>query len=90
MIMQTVEIRNQVKIVGEPDPDSDLDLLIVVEKSDQKMPQRSMAGRRVLRDLRLAKNILVYTADEFNLLLQDPASLARKVKREGKLLYEKP
>lgn len=74
---------------GEPGPDSDLDLLVVVEEAVAKMAQRSLAGRCALRDLRLAKDILVYTAAEFNQLVQDPASMAFKIQQEGKLLYEK-
>ena len=74
---------------GEPGPDSDIDLLIVVESSEEKMPHRSLAGRRVLRGLKLAKDILVYTAKEFNTLASDPSTLVSKINQQGKRLYGK-
>ena len=74
---------------GVPGPDSDLDLLIVVESSEEKMPYRSLAGRRVLRGLKLAKDILVYTVKEFNELASDPSTLVSKINHHGKRLYGK-
>ncbi len=73
---------------GTPDDDSDLDLLIVVEHSIEKPYQRSRKGIRSLRELRIPKDILVYTKSEFDTLSKDRASLCYKVKQEGIKAYE--
>ena len=56
--------------------DSDLDLLIVVESSDEKPYKRVIKGLRALRGLGIAK-------DEFTALSQDVSSLLYKVEKEG-------
>ena len=68
---------------GTPTKDSDLDLLLVVESSDKKPYKRSIDGIRALRGLGIAKDILVYTKDEFKMLSQDVSSLLYKVEKEG-------
>ena len=68
---------------GTPTKDSDLDLVIVVESSNQKPYKRAIKGIRALRGLGIAKDILVYTKEEFKALSQDVSSLLYKVEREG-------
>lgn len=68
---------------GTPTKDSDLDLLVVVESSEKKPYKRSIEGIRALRGLGIAKDILVYTQDEFKTLSQDVGSLLYKVEKEG-------
>ena len=68
---------------GKPTKDSDLDLVIVVESSNQKPYKRAIKGIRALRGLGIAKDILVYTKEEFNILSKDISSLMYKVEREG-------
>ena len=68
---------------GTPTKDSDLDLVVVVESSDKRPYKRSIEGIRALRGLGIAKDILVYTKDEFKTLSQDISSLLYKVEREG-------
>ena len=68
---------------GTPTKESDLDLLVVVEKSNKKPYKRAIEGIRALRGLGLAKDILVYTKDEFNQLTKDISSLSYKVEKEG-------
>ncbi|SFV52898.1 Nucleotidyltransferase domain protein [hydrothermal vent metagenome] len=68
---------------GNPTKDSDLDLLVVVDSSDKKPYKRSIEGIRALRGLGIAKDILVYTKDEFKTMSQDISSLLYKVEREG-------
>ena len=68
---------------GTPTKDSDLDLVVVVESSDKRPYKRSIEGIRALRGLGIAKDILVYTKDEFKILSQDISSLLYKVEREG-------
>jgi predicted nucleotidyltransferase len=68
---------------GTPTKESDLDLLVVVESSSKKPYKRAIEGIRALRGLGLAKDILVYTKDEFNQLTKDISSLSYKVEKEG-------
>jgi predicted nucleotidyltransferase len=68
---------------GKPTKDSDIDLVVVVQSSDQKPYKRAIKGIRALRGLGIAKDILVYTKEEFNALSQDISSLLYRVEKEG-------
>jgi len=68
---------------GTPTKDSDIDLVVVVNSSDKKPYKRAVEGFRALRGLGIAKDILVYTKDEFKSLSDDVSSLLYKVKHEG-------
>lgn len=72
---------------GCPTEDSDLDLMIVIEKSDEKLYQRQRSGHRALFGLGISKDLIVYTQDEFEKLSGDITTLGYKIKREGKVLY---
>lgn len=72
---------------GHPDDESDLDLLVVVRISDEKSHKRCIPGRRALWDLNIAKDLMVYTQDEFDARITDSTSLVYKVKNKGKVLY---
>ena len=73
---------------GTPNEDSDLDLLIVIEKSEeQKAFKRSIIGCKALWGLGIPKDILVYTQDEFQRALAKESSLSFHIKNEGKCLY---
>jgi len=73
---------------GRPDEQSDLDMLIIVEKSDEKSYKRPRKGLESLSGLKIAKDIIVYTSDEFEELSRDVTTLAHKIKAEGIKLYE--
>lgn len=68
---------------GTPTVDSDIDLVVVVDSSDKKPYKRAIEGIRALRGLGIAKDILVYTKDEFKTISDDVSSLLYKVKHEG-------
>ena len=70
-----------------PTPDSDLDLLIVIDKSDEKSYTRPVAGHKVLADLDISKDIIVYTQEEFEELSHKKSTLAFKIKKEGNKIY---
>lgn len=74
---------------GTPTKDSDLDLLIVVSRSTKKSYERAVKGYRALRDMTVAKDILVLTKKEFDERSNDITTLCYKAKHEGKLLYAK-
>ncbi|MBI5094121.1 MAG: nucleotidyltransferase domain-containing protein [Candidatus Hydrogenedentes bacterium] len=67
--------------------DSDYDLLVVVGESNLPVYKRAQLAFRVLCGLGAAKDVIVYTQDEFTRKRSVPASLPATVIREGKLLY---
>lgn len=74
---------------GHPTEDSDLDILVILEHSDQSSYQRMLAGHRALMDVGIAKDILVQTREEFERKSDDITTLYYKIKREGKKIYVK-
>jgi uncharacterized protein len=73
---------------GSPTKDSDLDLLIVVDKSDEKSYKRPIHAYVALRGLEdISKDIIVYTKDEFELVSNNVTTLGYKIKKDGKVLY---
>jgi uncharacterized protein len=74
---------------GEPRTDSDIDLLVVVDTSDEKPYRRPVRGLKALRDLGIPKDLLVYTGREFEESASEPSSLAHRVREQGALIYER-
>lgn len=72
---------------GTPNEESDLDLLIVIEKSDEKSHKRGKPGFEALWGLCIAKDLMVYTKAEFEKWSADPTSLAHKVLKNGKRIF---
>ena len=50
---------------GTPDEESDLDLLVVVEKSEEKSFRRPLVGYKALRGLELIENRIIETKEKF-------------------------
>lgn len=74
---------------GNPTEDSDLDLLIIIEKSNERRYKRQRIGFDALWGLGIPKDLFVYTKEEFEQSLKDAMSLCSKIKREGVVLYAK-
>lgn len=72
---------------GNPTQESDLDLLIIVEASDEKSYKRPVVGFKALRGLDISKDIIVYTREEFDSKSKDITTLGYKIKKDGKVLY---
>ena len=72
---------------GNPTEDSDLDLLVVVDSSDEKSYKRPVKGHHVLFGLEISKDIIVYTRDEFEKSSNDITTLCYKIKNEGEKVY---
>lgn len=72
---------------GSPTEDSDLDLLVIVDKSDESPYERAVAGHLAFIGMTISKDIKVYTREEFTRRCKDKSSLAYKIKHEGKPLY---
>ena len=72
---------------GEGGVNSDYDLMVIVSHSDLPGYRRDQMAYRVLLGLGVAKDVLVWTREEFDRRLHLPASLPATIAREGKLLY---
>jgi predicted nucleotidyltransferase len=73
---------------GTPSEDSDLDLLIVVDKSDEKSYKRPIPGYKALRGLEdISKDIIVQTKEIFDRRAKEVTTLEFKIKRDGRVLY---
>ena len=72
---------------GTPTEDSDLDLLIVVDESDEKSYKRPVAGHRALRGLDISKDLIIKTKEEFEEASSNITTLIYKIKEDGELIY---
>lgn len=72
---------------GTPHEDSDLDLLIVIEESNEKRHKRGKPGYEALWGLCIAKDLIIYTKKEFDQRSSDETSLVHRILKEGTRLY---
>lgn len=72
---------------GTPDAGSDVDLFVVVPESGESPVQRIRRAHRCLRGLGIAKDVLVKTRREFDLLRTLPSTLDHLVFHRGRRLY---
>jgi hypothetical protein len=72
---------------GEAGPDSDYDLLAIVPSSDLAPHRRDLLAFRALCGVGAAKDVIVYTREEFESRNVAMSSLPATVLREGKLVY---
>jgi len=72
---------------GDAGPDSDYDFLIVVSDDAPSALKDCRPGYQALSGLGIAKDILVWTRNEFDKRLHLKASLPSTVVEEGRLLY---
>lgn len=72
---------------GEPTEHSDLDLLVIVSHSNEKIHKRSLPASLALIDMKIPKDVLVYTKGEFDRVSSDITTLMHKIKNEGKKIY---
>lgn len=72
---------------GTPTRHSDVDVLVVVENSPLSPFQRDSRAYLALSELGVAKDVMVYTREEFEQRAALSVSFERTVKRKGRLLY---
>jgi predicted nucleotidyltransferase len=96
MVERIVESFHPVRIVlfgsrarGTDTPDSDIDLLVVLQHVADKR-RTAVEIRRVLADMPVCKDIVVTTPDEIARRGDLPGSILRPALRDGKVLYEQP
>ncbi len=73
---------------GEPDEDSDLDVLVVVESSLVSSTQRAVRAYDALWGIRVPVDVLVKTQPELDRFADAP-SFTTDILRNGRKLYEK-
>lgn len=73
---------------GDARPDSDVDLLVVVDRVDDKR-ECTIDLRVALRDLPVGKDIIVATSDELRTRGRMVGSVLRTALREGRVFYER-
>jgi uncharacterized protein len=77
---------------GDARPDSDIDLLVVeAEPFSAQRSRRSETTRlyRLLRDMPLAKDLLLYSKDEFDFWKTSLNHVVGRAHREGRVLHER-
>ena len=72
---------------GQPNEDSDLDLLVIVSESNEPPTKRSTRAHRSLSGLGVPKDILVYTRPEVDRHSRVYASLISEILERGRVLY---
>jgi uncharacterized protein len=72
---------------GTPNPDSDIDLLVIVPQSDQPRYRRAREAYGVLWGLAVPAEIVVMTRHEVERSKTVKSSLAHQAIHRGKVLY---
>ncbi len=73
---------------GHPSPDSDMDLLIVMD-TDAKPHKRAAPIRKVLKGIGIPKDVIVKTPDEFERFKDVIGTIIYPAAHKGRLLYER-
>lgn len=73
---------------GKPTPDSDIDLMIVME-TKERPHKRAVALRKILKNLGIPKDIIVKTPDEFKRFRDIIGTVAYPVAHRGMVLCER-
>jgi predicted nucleotidyltransferase len=74
---------------GQPTPDSDVDLLIVME-SNERPAARASRVSKLLRPRPFPMDIMVRTPEEIQQRLKIGDYFIREIMERGKVLYERP
>ena len=74
---------------GTPTKDSDIDLFIIVGKSEERATQRAIRAHGCLRGLNASKDVIVRTVEEMERYGAAPASLEARVLERGRVIYER-
>jgi len=72
---------------GTPHEDSDVDLMVIVQKSGERAISRMQRAHRCLRGLRMSKDVFVQTREEFDRYKDLSASLQHQILKRGRKLY---
>ena len=73
---------------GTADEHSDVDLLVICPVNGERL-ELMLAMDRALQGLRIARDIVILTAEEFELDRHIPGTIARPAALEGRVLYDR-
>lgn len=73
---------------GNPNPDSDIDLLII-KSSNYRRDERDIEIRNLLREVKFPMDIFVYTPEEVNKFSNLKGSFISNIFKDGDVLYER-
>jgi uncharacterized protein len=74
---------------GQPRPDSDYDLYVVVAESREDPAQRGFRAHDCLSGLGISKDVIISTLERYDRFKRVPASLEAKILNRGVMLYER-
>ena len=96
IVKRILKVVNPVKIIlfgsyayGNPTKDSDLDLLIVVDKLTGSRREMRIKIRKYLREYLLPKDIVVATTKDIEEWKNVPNAFITSIVRNGRVLYER-
>ncbi len=72
---------------GEPNEDSDVDLLVIVSQSDEPRYRRARQAYKALRGVGIATDVIVMTREEVKRKINVRSSLIHRVVHDGRILY---
>ena len=95
MVRRIVSQFNPEKIIlfgsharGEAGPDSDVDLLVVMQPHGSKR-ERVVEVYGLLAGIGVPKDVMIVTPEEFEIYRDAPGTVIRTACREGKVLYDR-
>jgi len=71
---------------GTPTKDSDLDLLVILP-TEEPMHKRVTRIRKLLRDIKIPKDIIVYTPQEVETWKNASSAFITSIMKKGKVIY---
>ncbi|MBI3537236.1 MAG: nucleotidyltransferase domain-containing protein [Chloroflexi bacterium] len=72
---------------GNPNANSDVDLLVIVKSSDLPPTRRAVLAYRCLSGMNFSAEVIISTQKEIERYRSVPASLTRKILEKGRVLY---
>jgi predicted nucleotidyltransferase len=72
---------------GTPHDDSDVDLMVIVPESTEKVTRRMQRAHHCLGDLDMSKDVFVQTRAEFDRYRHLRASMQHQILQSGRKLY---
>jgi predicted nucleotidyltransferase len=72
---------------GEPNEDSDIDLLVIVSQSNEPRYRRSRLAYRALRGIGVPTDVIIMTQEEVKKKVNVRSSLISRVIHDGRVLY---
>ena len=96
IIKRILEVTNPIKIIlfgsyayGRPSKDSDLDILVVVDKPESTRRALRLKIRKALREFLIPKDIIVATTEDVENWKNVPQAFITSIIKKGRILYER-